>query len=151
MRGFKRLCTVLFVLAGLVGKIVGCGAVIKAKKGSWREAGIAGAGMMARGEVALIVTTKGIEAGIIPDSFMIMTVMLILVSSVLTPVLLKALFSGHRDPSDGPEPSEYRGSPIVPGGGNATDRGEDGEDADGKEISPVGAESADGRGEEKRT
>ena len=151
LSGWLVLFTVLFVLAGLVGKIVGCGVVIKAKKGSWRDAGIAGAGMMARGEVALIVTTKGIEAGIIPDSFMIMTVMLILVSSVLTPVLLKALFSGHRDPSDGPEPSEYSGCPLLPGGGNASDRGADGTDAVGNEISSVGAESTDGRGEEKRT
>ncbi|HIW02907.1 MAG TPA: cation:proton antiporter [Candidatus Protoclostridium stercorigallinarum] len=127
LSGWLVLMTALFVLAGLLGKIIGCGAVIKLKGGSWREAGIAGVGMMARGEVALIVTTKGIEAGIIPDSFMIMTVMLILVSSVLTPILLKVLFSGHRDPSDGPEPSKYRGEKISPrtdnddkGGGTET-------------------------------
>ncbi len=114
LSGWLVLMTALFVLVGLLGKIIGCGAVVKLRGGSWREAGIAGVGMMARGEVALIVTTKGIEAGIIPDSFMIMTVMLILVSSILTPVFLKILFSGHRDPSDGPEPSKYRGHSIQP-------------------------------------
>ncbi len=113
LSGWLVLFTALFVLAGLVGKIVGCGAVIKLGGGTWREAGITGVGMMARGEVALIVTTKGIEAGIIPESFMIMTVMLILVSSVLTPILLKVLFSGHVE-HHGDEPSKYRGGGITP-------------------------------------
>lgn len=111
LSGWLVLFSALFVLAGLVGKIAGCGAVIKLSGGTWREASITGVGMMARGEVALIVTTKGIEAGIIPESFMIMTVMLILVSSVLTPVFLKLLFAGHREPHDD-EPSKYRGHEI---------------------------------------
>ena len=112
LSGWLILFSALFVLAGLIGKVVGCGAVIKLRRGTWREAGIAGVGMMARGEVALIVTTKGIEVGIIPENFMIMTVMLILVSSILTPIFLKMLFSDHREPTDGPEPSKYRGRPI---------------------------------------
>ena len=111
LSGWLVLFSALFVLAGLVGKIAGCGAVIKLSGGTWREAGIAGVGMMARGEVALIVTTKGIEAGIIPESFMIMTVMLILVSSILTPIFLKLLFADHREPHDD-EPSKYRGHEI---------------------------------------
>ncbi len=111
LSGWLVLFSALFVLAGLVGKIAGCGAVIKLSGGTWREAGITGVGMMARGEVALIVTTKGIEAGIIPESFMIMTVMLILVSSILTPIFLKLLFAGHREPHDD-EPSKYRGHEI---------------------------------------
>ena len=60
LSGWLVLFSALFVLAGLVGKIAGCGTVIKLSGGTWREAGIAGVGMMARGEVALIVITKGI-------------------------------------------------------------------------------------------
>ena len=112
LSGWLVLFAALFVVAGLIGKIIGCGVVIKIKKGTWREAAITGVGMMARGEVALIVTQKGMDAGIIPESFMIMTVMLILFSSILTPILLKVLFAGHRDPSDGPDPSEYHGKSI---------------------------------------
>ena len=96
MSGWLILFSFLFVAVGLLGKIIGCGAVLKASGGSWREAGISGVGMMARGEVALIVTNKGIEAGIIPSDLMIMTVMLILFSSILTPVLLKKLFNGYK-------------------------------------------------------
>lgn len=81
------------VIAGLAGKIVGCGAVLKAFRYSWRESTIGGVGMMARGEVALIVTSTAISAGL-PGEFMIMTVLLILVSSVLAPILLKVLYKG---------------------------------------------------------
>ena len=85
------LFALIAVIAGLVGKIVGCGAVCKAFKYSWRESAIGGVGMMARGEVALIVTSTAISAGL-PEQFMIMTVLLILVSSILTPILLKVLY-----------------------------------------------------------
>ena len=40
-----------------------------------------------------------------------MTVMLILVSSILTPIFLKLLFASHREPHDD-EPSKYRGHEI---------------------------------------
>ena len=87
------LFAVVAVIAGLVGKIIGCGAVLKAFKYSWRESAIGGVGMMARGEVALIVTSTAIGAGL-PGEFMIMTVLLILVSSILAPILLKVLYKG---------------------------------------------------------
>ena len=100
LSGWLILFAAAFVFVGLLGKIIGCGAVIKLNKGTWREAGITGVGMMARGEVALIVTNKGIEAGIIPSDLMIMTVLLILFSSILTPILLKKLFNGHVEPKE---------------------------------------------------
>ena len=90
------LFAVLAVLVGLIGKIVGCGAVCKAFKYGWKESAIGGVGMMARGEVALIITaavtssTLGVYA--LPSDYMIMTVLLILISSVLTPVFLKLLY-----------------------------------------------------------
>lgn len=91
----------LAVLLGLIGKVVGCGAVCKAFKYSWRESAIGGVGMMARGEVALIVTATVIDVGALgdyalPSDFMIMTVLLILVSSILTPILLKTLYGGKK-------------------------------------------------------
>lgn len=103
------LFAALAVVAGLVGKIVGCGSVCKAFKYSWRESAIGGVGMMARGEVALIVTATVTDAGLgaaaLPGQFMIMTVLLILVSSILTPILLKVLY---RQPESTPRnPRRY--------------------------------------------
>lgn len=92
------LFAVLAVLMGLIGKIIGCGAVCKAFKYNWRESAIGGVGMMARGEVALIVTATvtnvaALDENALPPQFMIMTVLLILASSILTPILLKVLYS----------------------------------------------------------
>ncbi|MDE7214593.1 MAG: cation:proton antiporter, partial [Clostridia bacterium] len=71
------LFAVLAVLVGLIGKVVGCGAVCKAFKYGWKESAIGGVGMMARGEVALIitaaVTSSTLGAYALPADYMIMT------------------------------------------------------------------------------
>ena len=96
------LFAVLAVLMGMIGKVVGCGAVLKGFKYSWRESAVGGVGMMARGEVALIVTqtvtASSLGANALGGEFMIMTVLLILVTSILTPILLKVLYRGIKDP-----------------------------------------------------
>ena len=98
MNGFIVLFAFLAVLMGLIGKVVGCGAVAKLNKYTLRESAVCGVGMMARGEVALIVTSTAMSVGSVdkalPAEFMLMTVFLILISSVLTPILLKLLYKG---------------------------------------------------------
>ena len=104
MSGMLLLFTLCAVILGLIGKIIGCGAVAKCFKYGWRESAIAGVGMMARGEVALIVTGKAMEVGL-PGEFMIMTVFLILISSILTPILLKVLYNSKNTPPSEGEPA----------------------------------------------
>ena len=100
------------VVMGIIGKIIGCGAVCKAFKYGWRESAIGGVGMMARGEVALIVTqtvtSSALGDNALGSEFMLMTVLLILVSSLLTPILLKLLYKGVKEPV--PEQVEGGGS-----------------------------------------
>ncbi len=99
----------LAVLAGLLGKILGCGLVCKCFRYNLRESAIGGVGMMARGEVALIVTSavtssEALGANALGQEFMIMTVLLILVSSILTPIFLKLLYRDKKKnspPDDG--------------------------------------------------
>lgn len=114
MSGMIILLAFLAVIMGLIGKVIGCGAVAKGFKYSWRESAIAGIGMMARGEVALIVTQTAIDAGL-PKDFMIMTVLLILLSSILTPILLKVLYAKEKKPPEG------GGTPDEEVGGAAVD------------------------------
>lgn len=105
------------VVLGMVGKIVGCGGVCRAFGYSWRESAIGGVGMMARGEVALIVTETVTSAALgvnaLGSEFMIMTVLLILFSSILTPILLKTLYSKEKLPvaqMTGAQPHTTEGS-----------------------------------------
>ena len=57
-----------------------------------------GTGMMTRGEVALITAHKGLTAGLLTADFFTAVILLILVSSVITPVLLKKVYSGDKVP-----------------------------------------------------
>lgn len=90
---------VIFVIVALVSKIIGCGAISRlCGFDKWESLKI-GVGMMTRGEVALIVSQKGLSAGLMDSSYFTAVIMLILVSSIVTPVLLKLLYNKHPDPS----------------------------------------------------
>lgn len=86
---------ILFVLAGIIGKLIGCGGLSRAFGYSWKDSARIGVGMIARGEVALIVTQKGIEAGLIAEKYLAIVVLLVLVSSILLPILMKVLYKGE--------------------------------------------------------
>lgn len=83
---------IAFVIVALLGKIIGCGLIAKACKFTWADSLKIGIGMMTRGEVALIVTDKGLTAGLIDATYYAPVICLIICSSILTPILLKVLF-----------------------------------------------------------
>ena len=88
-----------FVIVAMISKIIGCGLVSKCFKYSWLDCLKIGAGMMTRGEVALIITNKGLGLGIIDSSYFTAVILLIIVSSIVTPIVLKLLF-GKTDGKD---------------------------------------------------
>ena len=55
-----------------------------------------GIGMMTRGEVALIVSQKGLSVGLLDSSYFPCVILLIIVSSILTPIFLKLLYSKEK-------------------------------------------------------
>jgi Kef-type K+ transport system membrane component KefB len=87
------LFSVLFVIVALVSKIVGCGLISKVLKFSWSDSLKIGVGMMTRGEVALIVSQKGLSVGLVSPEYFTAVILLIVVSSILTPILLKLLYA----------------------------------------------------------
>lgn len=87
------LFAVGFVLVGLICKIIGCGLVAKCCKFSWADSLKIGVGMMTRGEVALIVSQKGLSVGLISPVYFTAVILLIIVSSITTPIILKLLYS----------------------------------------------------------
>lgn len=84
-----------FVIVALLSKIVGCGLVSKCFGYKWAECFKIGIGMMTRGEVALIITNKGLGLEIIDSSYFTAVILLIIISSIVTPVLLKLLFNKY--------------------------------------------------------
>ena len=87
------LFSVCFVVVALITKIIGCGLAAKICRFSWGDSLKVGVGMMTRGEVALIVAQKGLEVGVVDPVYFTAVILLIVVSSVLTPLVLKVLFS----------------------------------------------------------
>lgn len=84
--------TLLMVIAVLT-KIVGCGLGAKLCHFTTRESVQVGVGMISRGEVALIVATKGAALGLMSDSFMGPIILTVVLTTVIAPVLLKIAFS----------------------------------------------------------
>lgn len=82
-----------FVFVALICKIIGCTTVSKLCKFNTVDSLKIGVGMMTRGEVALIVAQKGLSSGIITSDYFTPVIFLILVSSIVTPILLKILYS----------------------------------------------------------
>ena len=93
------LFSVGFVVVALLSKIIGCGLVSKCFGYRWTDCLKIGVGMMTRGEVALIITNKGLGLGIIDSSYFTAVILLIIVSSIVTPVLLKLLFNKYPEQS----------------------------------------------------
>lgn len=94
------LFCVCFVIVALITKIIGCGLAAKICKFNWADSLKVGVGMMTRGEVALIVAQKGLAVGMVDAVYFTAVILLIIVSSVATPLALKTLFAKH--PSDHP-------------------------------------------------
>ena len=85
-----------FVAVAILTKMVGCGASARLLGFNNKDSVRIGVGMIARGEVALIVTEKGIAGGLIASQYRVIVVMLVLVTSLLAPILLKLLYK-HDD------------------------------------------------------
>lgn len=82
-----------FVIVALLTKIIGCGLMSMACKIPAKHAIKVGVGMMTRGEVALIVAQKGMSVGLLDPVYFTSVILLIITSSILTPILLKLLYS----------------------------------------------------------
>lgn len=94
-KSFLLFC-VGFVVVALVSKVAGCGLAAKIGGFSWGNSLKIGIGMMTRGEVALVVASKGLSAGLVDPIIFTAVIILILCSSILTPVILKILY--NKDP-----------------------------------------------------
>ena len=85
--------SILLMVIAVLTKIVGCGLGAKLCHFTTRESVQVGVGMVSRGEVALIVATKGAALGLMSDSFMGPIILTVVLTTVIAPVLLKIAFS----------------------------------------------------------
>jgi len=90
----------LLLLAAVVGKVVGCYLPAKLQgRFSHLEALVVGVGMVPRGEVGLIVAGAGLLSGAITQTLFGAAVFVSLVSTLITPSMLKPLLRRQKKPT----------------------------------------------------
>lgn len=82
----------LIVLAAVFGKILGSGGGALAGGFTRVEALRVGVGMVSRGEVGLIIATVGVSTGLLTERGFAVMVIMVLLTTLLTPVLLRLAF-----------------------------------------------------------
>ncbi len=93
LNGEILLFSLCFVLVAMICKIIGCGLMAKICRFNMSDSLKIGIGMMTRGEVALIVSQKGLSVGMMNNEYFAAVILLIIASSIATPILLKLIYS----------------------------------------------------------
>lgn len=99
-RGFEAsdlLFLVVICTVAVVSKLAGCGLGAFLAGEGVRSSVQIGTGMISRGEVGLIVASVGLAQGLIDTNLFSIMVLTVLVTTLVTPILLKAVFATERE------------------------------------------------------
>lgn len=129
--------SILLMIIAVLTKIIGCGLGAKICKFGTRESIQVGVGMISRGEVALIVATKGAALGLMSNMFMGPVILTVVVTTVIAPILLKIAFASRKNGKGGGEDQKIEETELVKNY-NIAMRGED---TNEEEEIPAGARS----------
>jgi Kef-type K+ transport system membrane component KefB len=102
------LLTGSLLALAVAAKIVGCG--VGALAGGFSHSGALaiGVGMVARGEVALVMIAAGRAAGLVDDALFSATIVMTLVTTMITPPLLRMALDAHQRAEEAPRPNIAR-------------------------------------------
>jgi Kef-type K+ transport system membrane component KefB len=89
----------VLLLVAVVSKVAGSGLGARLGGFSGVQALRVGVGMVSRGEVGLIVASVGVSQGIVDPALFSIVVVLVLLTTILTPVLLRRTFTGAARPN----------------------------------------------------
>lgn len=95
---------VVITLTAIIGKWLGSGVGARIGGLSLRESVQLGAGMVSRGEVGLIVAGVGINEGLVSAGEFSAVVAMVLVTTLVTPPILRGLFSQRKHPAAAESP-----------------------------------------------
>ena len=111
MDGKLILFSVLLVIVAVLTKILGCGLGAKLCGLKNHQCEQIGVGMVCRGEVALIVANKGAALGLMPEVFFAPVIIMVVASTILTPLLLKYAYresNAYEDMQESPLLDHYQ-------------------------------------------
>lgn len=108
MSGDILLFSVLLLIIAVLTKIVGCAVGAKLCHYENIQSMRIGVGMISRGEVALIVATKGMSVGLMVANFFGPIIIMVVATTVVTPILLKVVFANRAN-----DPDVYTESDLI--------------------------------------
>ena len=85
---------VILTAVAILTKLIGCGDGALMCKYSKRDSLRVGVGMDSRGEVAIIVANKGAAANLMKATLFAPIILMVIVTTIVTPILLKFVFRG---------------------------------------------------------
>lgn len=88
--------TVVLLIVSILTKIIGCYIGAKICKFNNFTALAIGTGMVARGEVSLIIAQKGSQAGLLDQNLFPAIVIVVIFTTLMTPILLKLVLSNKK-------------------------------------------------------
>lgn len=108
--------SILLVVIAILSKIVGCFLGARMTGFNNKESIQIGAGMVSRGEVALIVANKGKALGLVSDVLFGPIILMVVVTTIVAPILLKLAFRDKNHPAqESPkEENPYDGKLVDP-------------------------------------
>ncbi|MBF7095568.1 cation:proton antiporter [Alkalibacter mobilis] len=89
--------SVILLVIAILSKVLGGGFGARLMGYKMQDSIRIGVGMVSRGEVALIVASKGAAAGLLDQSLFAPIIIVVVITTVITPILLKKSFH-HRHP-----------------------------------------------------
>lgn len=113
MLNVPPLLLVGFVVIAVATKVVGCGGGALSCRFKPLEALKVGVGMISRGEVALITATIGLQAKLIDASLFSIVILISLITTLVTPLLLKLVYLIPAPATKVAEQLEQAAHPLV--------------------------------------
>lgn len=90
--GNQILFIILLTIVAVFTKLIGGGLGARLTGFNMRESLAIGSGMVSRGEVALIIAASGLSAGLLPEEYFTSIVLVIILTTLITPPLIKMVF-----------------------------------------------------------
>ena len=89
LNGEIVIITIALIVVAILTKIIGCGLGAKLCGYNNMESIQIGSGMVTRGEVTLIIASKGLALGLMSSYFLTPVILMVVFTSIFTPILLK--------------------------------------------------------------
>lgn len=87
------LFIILLILTAILGKQIGCGIGAKFFKLNWTQANIVGAGMVSRGEMALVVANVALSSKLIDQNHYTAMIVVTVITTLIAPLILKVFIT----------------------------------------------------------